>query len=98
MTPEPIFFLTLLLSGTLISYLPRFYPKSYQITKILLCCCIFSLYYLGTRETNDINVYQNFLNSISTFGLDKVLESSPYEPLSTIYLWLFRNFDNGAFI
>ncbi|MBD1215078.1 MAG: EpsG family protein [Dolichospermum circinale Clear-D4] len=98
MTHQPIFFLTLLFMGILISYWPRFNARAYQITKILLCCCIFTLYYLGTRNTNDLNVFQNYLESISTFGVDKVLETTPYEPLSTIYLWLFRNFDDGAFV
>ncbi|MFN7850424.1 EpsG family protein [Anabaena sp. AL09] len=98
MIHRPIFFLTLLFMGILISYWPRFNARAYQITKILLCCCIFTLYYLGTRNTNDLNVYQNFLESISTFGVDKVLETTPYEPLSTISLWLFRNFDDGAFV
>lgn len=98
MIHRPIFFLTLLFMGILISYWPRFNARAYQITKILLCCCIFTLYYLGTRNTNDLNVYQNFLDSISTFGVGKVLETTPYEPLSTISLWLFRNFDDGAFV
>lgn len=98
MIHRPIFFLTLLFMGILISYWPRFNARAYQITKILLCCCIFTLYYLGTRNTNDLNVFQNFLESISTFDVGKVLETTPYEPLSTIYLWLFRNFDDGAFV
>jgi hypothetical protein len=56
------------------------------------------LYYLCTRQTNDLNVYQKTLDGISTFSFDKLLQNTPYEPISSISLWLFSNFNDGAFV
>jgi hypothetical protein len=91
-------FLFFLFVGIIISCLPRLDKIFYQTTKVLLCCCIFPFYYFGTRETHDINVFQSLLNSISTLSVYKTLESIQYEPISMTSLWLFKDFDNGAFI
>lgn len=99
MEHRPWFFSLLLIFGLVISSLPCHYAKSYRITQIMLCPFIFSFYFLGTRGTNDLINYQQLLEyTLSKISVVEIPQQVPYEFISIASLWLFREFENGAFI
>jgi hypothetical protein len=100
MEHHPEFFLGILFIGINISFLPCIDRHYYEVTKIFLYSCVFPFYWFAGRGTSDLSAYQSTLESISNSSIESVSQdaSQSVEILSLISLWLFRVFDEGAYL
>lgn len=97
MQHQPLFFLTILFLGISVSGMSIITSK---MKKIWLSCCVFAFYYFAGRGSNDLRVYQSILDSISKSSIDRIAEdaSQSLEIFSLTSLWIFRIFNDGAYL